>query len=91
MNTKLIKYVYAFCVDNGLSGIWDFNTYGLIHTELKLPHIVLLSDEAKQIDRMLAEREANLKMKSLIKQTGWFKASMYLILLKVSNWLRGNK
>lgn len=91
MNTKLIKYVYAFCVDNGLSSVWDFNTYGIIHNELKLPRIALLSDEAEQITRLLSEREANLKMKSLINQTGWFKASMYLLLLKLGNWLRGDK
>lgn len=89
MNTKLVKYVYAFCVDNGLFGVWDFNIYGRIHTELKLPHVSELSKEGKEIDRMLAEREAILKMKSLVKQTGWFKANLYLLLLKVGNWLRG--
>ena len=89
MDKKLVKYVYAFCVDNDFKDVYDFNTYGVLHNELKLPHVSILSKEGKEIDRMLAEREANLKMKSLIKQTGWFKASMYLLLLKLGNWLRG--
>lgn len=88
MDKKLIKYVYAFCIDNNFNDVYDFNTYGIIHKELKLPHVSILSQEGKEIDRMLAEREANLKIKSLIKQTGWFKASMYLLLLKLGNWLR---
>ena len=89
MDKKLVKYVYAFCVDNDFKDVYDFNTYGVLHNELKLPHVSILSKEGKEIDRMLAEREANLKMKSLIKQTGLFKASMYLLLLKLGNWLRG--
>ena len=89
MNTKLVKYVYAFCVDNDFKDVYDFNTYGITHNELKLPHVSILSQEGKEIDRLLSEREANLKMKSLIKQTGWFKSTMYLVLLKVGNWLRG--
>ena len=96
MNNKLIKYVYSICVDNNIDNVSQYNKYVIDkkyatrkEDRLDLPKVDYNGEEFKELSKMLNGHHANKQLKLLIKQTGWFKASMYLLLLKLGNWLRG--
>ena len=96
MNTKLVKYVFSICAKEGIYDVFKYNEYAmhkryLLKDRLDLPMINYNDnkEEFKELEKMLNEYHANQQMEVLIKQTGWFKSTMYLVLLKLGNWLRG--
>lgn len=100
MNKKLVKYAFSICVKENIYDVHTYNEYAIdkrycLNEEdrLDLPRISYFenNEEFKELEKMLNEYHANQQLKNLIKQTGWFKASMYLILLKLGNWLKSEK
>lgn len=98
MNTKLVKYAFSICVKENIYDVHSYNEYVIDkrfcpkkEDRLDLPRISYFDnkEEFKELEKMLNEYHANQQMKVLIKQTGWFKSTMYLVLLKLGNWLRG--
>jgi len=100
MNTKLIKYTFAICCKEGIYDVFEYNRFVINkkfaykkEDRLDLPKVDYIDnkEEFKELEKMLNEYHANKQLKLLIKQTGWFKSTMYLVLLKLGNWLRLDK
>lgn len=97
MNKKLIKYAFSICVKENIYNVHEYNEYVIDkrycpnkEDRLDLPRISYIDnkEEFKELEKLLNEYHANKQLKLLIKQTGWFKSTMYLTLLRLGNWLR---